>query len=370
MNPGLELLPDTASWDEALRDACAGRGIRTVYQPIVDVERGVVVGYEALSRFDSPLEATPDRWFEEAHARGLGSQLEAVALATALAARADLPPGCFLSVNVGPHALGSEAVNRVLHREPDLAGVVLELTEHAQVDDYARLGALLDIHRARGALVAIDDAGAGYSGLQQIVQIRPSLLKLDRGLVCDIDRDDVKHALVQMMSTFARRIGAQLLAEGIERPGELDAIRSIGVPLAQGFFFALPEAPFGSLRSEVRAEYTTKATRLGGPTVRSAMEIIAWVEEHDLVRGAPPELAVVIGGNRRPLGFADPARPGELVEARSVSPDASLADAASLAMDRPESERLRPLLCVDAGGRYLGVARVERLVAGLARRAS
>jgi EAL domain-containing protein (putative c-di-GMP-specific phosphodiesterase class I) len=355
---------DQTSWEEALAAACAGKGIRSVYQPIVDVERGTTVGFEALTRFDSPLEATPDRWFHEAHRRGCGERLEGVTLASALAARGDLPPGTFLTVNVGPSALASEAVNRVLLDQGDLDGVVLELTEHEHIDDYERLAVLLDRHRSRGAAIAIDDAGAGYSGLQHIVAIRPSLLKLDRSLVCDVHQDDVKRALIEMLLTFARHIGATLLAEGIETAEELATLRSIGVPLVQGFFFALPGAPWPALRDEVRAEYKTKPSRSGATTVRRLLDIAPWASSS--ATGTPVhELTVVVGEHRSPIGFLDPSRPGVVVDATSVSPDTDIADAAIRAMARPERDRFTPLLCVDGSGRYLGIVRVERLVGAL-----
>lgn len=362
MERDIQLLRDRTSWDEALREVCTGRGVRTVFQPIVNIENGEVVGYEALSRFDSPIEATPDRWFAEADSRGLGHEIEAVALARALSARADLPPGCFLSLNVGPDALASEPVQRVLDSEGDLDGIVLELTEHAHVADYSSLGEVLDVYRRRGAQIAVDDAGAGYSGLKHIVAVKPSILKLDRSLIAELDKDDVKRSLVEMLATFAHRIGARLVAEGIERPEELETLQTMGVPLAQGFFLAMPAPTFARLQPQVRDACGPGRARRGGTTVRSAMELIAWVEEPNLDRRPAGELAVVIGANRRPLGFVDPAQPGAVVAGRTISADAALSDAAVLAIKRPHEERLRPLLCVDASGRYVGVARVERVI--------
>jgi EAL domain-containing protein (putative c-di-GMP-specific phosphodiesterase class I) len=359
----MPLSVDQTSWDAALADACAGRGIRSVYQPIVDVERGTTVGFEALTRFDSPLEATPDRWFLEAHRRGCGDRLEGVTLASALAARHDLPPGTFLTVNVGPSALASEEVNRVLLDQGDLDGVVLELTEHEQIEDYERLAVLLERHRDRGAAIAIDDAGAGYSGLQHIVAIRPSMLKLDRSLVCDVHTDDVKRALVEMLLTFSRQIGATLLAEGIETADELTALRSIGVPLVQGFFFAMPGAPWPALRPEVRVEYKTKPTLSGATTVRRLLEIAPWRSTEDGT--AVDELTVMLGENRSPIGYLEPTRPGAPFDATTVAPDTDVVDAAALAMARPERDRFTPLLCVDGSGRYLGILRIERIMGAL-----
>ena len=133
-----------------------------VFQPIVDLAAARIAGYEALSRF--PGTATPDVWFAAAQDAGVGPELEALALHKALAARADLPPNTFLTVDVSPHLLGSAPVQDALHSVGDLARIVVELTEHTAVDDVAALRRQVADLRVRGALVALDDAGAGYSG--------------------------------------------------------------------------------------------------------------------------------------------------------------------------------------------------------------
>ncbi len=112
------------AWRPRLERALAGYGVRSVYQPIVDLHRRVVVGYEALARFqvaegDSP---PPDRWFAAAHRLGFGPELDAVALHAAFSARADLPPNCFLTVNVDPESLLTVPVRRALANQGHLGG--------------------------------------------------------------------------------------------------------------------------------------------------------------------------------------------------------------------------------------------------------
>ena len=133
-----------------------------VFQPIVDLAAATVAGYEALARF--PGTAGPDVWFAAAAEAGVAAELEALAIHKALAAVPALPPDTFLTVNVSPHILGSAPVQAALATRPALHRVVIELTEHTPVHDLAALRRQTDELRARGAPIALDDAGSGYSG--------------------------------------------------------------------------------------------------------------------------------------------------------------------------------------------------------------
>ncbi|MGY1748892.1 EAL domain-containing protein [Modestobacter sp. SYSU DS0511] len=254
-----------------------------VFQPIVDLRRGVVAGYEALSRFPAAPGIGPDRWFAMADELGLGARLEGRVVAAALRAREDLPEGCFLSVNVSPHLLTEPEVADGLLSAPDLGRLVLELTEHVPVGDHQRLTALLSRLRVAGAAIALDDAGSGYSGLQQLALLRPQFVKLDRALVDHADRDEAKLALAELLGTYAGRLDAWLLVEGIERPEELAAFVRLGVPLAQGYLLARP-APGWSQVDPGVAELLRNDGRAGAPG------------RHDRLSGRDGAL----GGRRRP----------------------------------------------------------------------
>src|SRR3954453_3953784 len=212
--------------------------LNLVFQPIVDLAAATVAGYEALARF--PGAAGPDVWFAAAPEAGVAAELEALAIHKALAAVPSLPPDTFLTVNVSPHLLGSAPVQAALATRDDLRRVVVELTEHTPVHDLAALRRQTDELRRRGALIALDDAGSGYSGLQQLAALRPQIVKLDRALVSDADTDPVRVALAEMLGEFAGRIDAWLLAEGIETTAELAAFARLGVPLAQGWLLGRP----------------------------------------------------------------------------------------------------------------------------------
>ena len=239
--------------DAAVR-ACRGSGVlRMDFQPIIDTARGTVVGYESLARFSGPPHATPDRWFAVARAAGVGAELEARALRTALDARSALPPNCFLSVNVGPDALLAAPVAAVFAGAGDLRGVVVEITEQVAVTCYDALITAIAPVRAAGALLAVDDAGAGFASLKHITVLRPDFVKVDRDLVAGIDTDETKAAVVEALGMITSRLDAWLIAEGVETTAELDRLLSLRVPLVQGYGLGRPEPTMGAARPEAVA---------------------------------------------------------------------------------------------------------------------
>src|SRR3954454_20066590 len=204
-----DALPMPASRLLALPDCrpllASPEDLTLAFQPIVDLAGATVAGYEALARF--PGSAGPDVWFAAAADAGVAAELEALAIHKALAVVPALPADTFLTVNVSPHLLGSAPVQAAFATRPALQRVVVELTEHTPVHDLAALRRQTDELRARGALIALDDAGSGYSGLQLAV-LRPQVVKLDRALVSDADTDPVRVALAEMLGEFAGRIDA------------------------------------------------------------------------------------------------------------------------------------------------------------------
>ncbi|MGD0018279.1 MAG: EAL domain-containing protein [Candidatus Limnocylindrales bacterium] len=214
----------------------AERAFRPVYQPIVDLATGKHVGFEALARFSDGTR--PDLCFLAADKVGMMVQLETAVLREQVAQARRLPAGSFLSLNVSP-ALAT-AVMPLLDvlAEADRP-VVLEVTEHVEIDDYPRLLAALD--KVRGhAMLAVDDAGAGYAGLRHILELRPQYVKLDISLVRNVDTDPARQAMVTGMAHFAESVGCALIAEGIETANELTALKLLRVQFGQGFFLAKP----------------------------------------------------------------------------------------------------------------------------------
>ncbi len=220
------------------------RPITPVFQPVVSLGTGRVVGYEALARFPGDTGRTPDVWFAQAHGVGLGAELEAAAIRAALEAPGR-PLDVHLAINVSPSALASPTVQDALRGS--LEGIVIEITEHEFVPDDGSLSRAVADLRARGARIAIDDAGAGHAGLRQLMRVRPDIVKLDRDLCQDIHHDAARMALVESFVRFARDVGATVCAEGIESLDELAVLADLDVQWGQGFVLARPSAPWAEV---------------------------------------------------------------------------------------------------------------------------
>jgi diguanylate cyclase (GGDEF)-like protein len=221
--------------------------VRPAFQPIVALASGEAVGYEALARFEGKPGLPPSWWFSQAHRFGLGAALEAESVRAALAAPSR-PSGTFLSINLSPSALASAQVAEQL--PGDLRGVVVEITEEERVLDVEGLQRNLEPLRMRGARIAVDDAGEGYAGLQQVMSMRADIIKLDRALVADVHADPAKVALIGSLVHFARSTGAAICAEGIETLEELRVLIHLGVAYGQGWTLGRPAAAWPRVNAE------------------------------------------------------------------------------------------------------------------------
>jgi diguanylate cyclase (GGDEF)-like protein len=260
--------PETAQAPQAGGDIAAVQnvlslpdGVVPVFQPLVSLTTGQVAGYEALARFPHPPARRPDEWFAVAQRVGLGPELEARAVRAAMES-GGRPAGTFLSFNLSASALMSDVALATLPH--DLSHIVIEITENERVGDDERLAERLKPLRARGARIAVDDAGAGYSGLQQVMRIQPDIIKLDRSLVANVDSDPAKAALIDSFVRFARRTGASVCAEGIETPEELKVLADLDVTYGQGFGLARPGPPWAQVGAWVSGTLRSRETRGGG----------------------------------------------------------------------------------------------------------
>jgi EAL domain-containing protein (putative c-di-GMP-specific phosphodiesterase class I) len=224
---------------DRIRAVIAAGGPTMVFQPIVDLASREIVGAESLARFELEPRRTPDRWFAEAWEAGLGVELEIVAIKAALAQLPRIDGGAYLSVNVSPETLRAPAFLESLAAAP--AGrVVVEVTEHAAVEEYAPLVEAIGRLRGRGIRLAVDDVGAGYSGLSHILRIAPDLVKLDVTLTRGIHGDLAKQALASAAVVFASRVRVGIVAEGVETAQDAETLRVLGVRYGQGYLFARP----------------------------------------------------------------------------------------------------------------------------------
>lgn len=218
------------------------RQITSALQPVVRLADGAVVGYEALARFPLEYDLSTGRWFEDAARSGLSVELELAAAEAALGHLASLPAQAFLSINISPETACSDRLANVIGAH-DLRRLVLEITEHTAVDDYGRLNQSLSALQDAGARIAVDDTGAGFASLRHVLRLAPDIIKLDITLVREVDQRPRMQALIAALLTFAQGTRADLIAEGVENERQLETLKALGVPFAQGFHLGYPQVP-------------------------------------------------------------------------------------------------------------------------------
>ena len=231
----------------AMDAVVAGQGRHAVLQPVVDLVTGRAVVAEGLTRFTAGSPAaqagqpsrSPAQWFDDAGRLGLRAELELSTAGAILDLLDDVPDHVALSVNLAPSTLVSGGLESLLDQRP-IDRVVVEMTEHAPIDDYDLLAAVLQPYRDDGLRVAVDDAGAGYASLRHVLSIRPDLIKIDMALVRGCDDDLARRTLLNALADFADATGCRLVAEGVETDAELRAVAACGVHLAQGYLLARP----------------------------------------------------------------------------------------------------------------------------------
>jgi EAL domain-containing protein (putative c-di-GMP-specific phosphodiesterase class I) len=215
----------------------AARSIKVAFQPIVALQAGRIVGYEALARFSDGR--PPDQWLADAGRVDLAREVEIAMVHAALERIDELPRDAFVAINVSPRTLLDPAFEPVLD-DAATGRLVIELTEHEEVHDYRSLRAEIERLRRRGVKVAVDDLGSGFSTLRHVLQVSPDLLKLDVWLTRGIDHDPARAALASLFVSFGAHIGASVIAEGIEDEEERKTLASLGVQMGQGFLLGVP----------------------------------------------------------------------------------------------------------------------------------
>jgi EAL domain-containing protein (putative c-di-GMP-specific phosphodiesterase class I) len=228
-----------ASKRRRLSDAMAERQPAIVYQPIFNLADMRVAGWECLSRFNLEPGRSPDLWFREASEIGMGLELECHAIRAALEGLSVLHESMYLALNCSPELILSHRLDALLAGYPG-ERIVLEITEHAVVEDYRSLQLAMAGLRQRGIRVAIDDAGAGYASMRHILQLRPDLIKLDISLTQGIDLDPQRRAMASALIAFARETGSSIVAEGVETAYELEVLKRLGADKVQGFLLGRP----------------------------------------------------------------------------------------------------------------------------------
>lgn len=235
----LDAQQSAAQQREVISGILATGSVESVFQPIMNLKNGTTIGYEALSRF-TQANGAPDRVFESAHATGLGVELEMLAIQTSVRSLLQLPANAYLAVNVSPSAalvLTEESFGSL---GVDVSRLVLEVTETAAVAAYEKLRNHLQPLREQGLRIAIDDAGAGFASLHHIVELRPDIIKVDKSLIQGVATDSSRRSAVRAFVTLAKDLEAATVAEGVETPADLDAVRALDISCAQGYLIGQP----------------------------------------------------------------------------------------------------------------------------------
>jgi EAL domain-containing protein (putative c-di-GMP-specific phosphodiesterase class I) len=243
--------------------------IRCVYEPIVQLSDGLVIGYEGLARGpdDSDLHS-PIALFASAETCGLDYELDCLCRQLALRGARDLAPGMKLFINCLPASVHDplfrpeeirEQLERIGLSPRDL---VLEISERQSIVSYGIFREAIARFAGFGFGIAVDDMGAGYSSLATALELRPHFLKIDRSLITGIEGDPPRQDMIRAIQVLAERTGAKVVAEGVESQLELEALLDIGIACGQGFLFG-PGAPTParSVQGERRQPAAESASR-------------------------------------------------------------------------------------------------------------
>ncbi|MGV6994776.1 bifunctional diguanylate cyclase/phosphodiesterase [Desulfovibrio sp. QI0430] len=231
-----------------LLDVLQNQAITSVLQPIVSLRDGAVFGYEALGRgpAGTPLE-NPEALIQCALENGRMLELEHLFRRSALRAARQMPTGIRLFLNVNPNIIqdshfGMGFTKEYLTRFAISAeDIVFEITERESVVNLRGFKQIIEHYKGQNYQISIDDAGAGYSGLNLISDVQPHFIKLDMQLIRGVDKDLTRQALIKSMQEFAALTNTRIIAEGIETEEELATLISFDVPYGQGYFLRRPD---------------------------------------------------------------------------------------------------------------------------------
>lgn len=232
-----------------LESIIRNEAISVLTQPIMDLKNGEIYGWEVLTRGPSETNfQNPAELFELADEHDLLPQLEWLVMDKALREIADRGIEEQVFINITPVSFSDpKLLNQLLAKlkeySIDSSQIVFEITERQSINDFEQMAKIVRAYRSHGFRVAVDDAGAGYSTLQSISELIPDIIKIDKSVIRNIDRESVKQALLRSLLSFAENINCQVIAEGVEREEEASVLLLNQVHMGQGFYFAKPE-PF------------------------------------------------------------------------------------------------------------------------------
>lgn len=245
--------------EEELENIIETKNISTVYQPIVSLLDGEIIGYEALSRGpkDSSLQ-NPDKLFTAAQIYNKTWELEQLCRIKAIERAADIDKDKYLFINVDPYIFKDEKFKKGFTKEfleqhnmsPD--SIIFEITEKTCIEDYKSFRQALNNYVEQGYKIAIDDTGSGYSGLKMLNETKPHYVKIDMDLIRNVNEDFFKQSLLECFVKLSEATNMKLIAEGIETEEELKTLINLGVYAGQGFFLSRPAGNFLDIPNSVK----------------------------------------------------------------------------------------------------------------------
>jgi len=372
--------------------------VRTVFQPIVDLKCGEIAGFETLTRLSDQSEfKSPSELFDAAEKAGELWSIEEVTRRVSLASASSWPNGSKLFLNTTPQVFADprfcSELLRAVRATPGLTPtrIVLEITERSAHQHDHSLDEQVRMVKAAGFEIAIDDVGAGTSGLNRIMALRPHWLKLDRELIENISHDRVRQNLIRFFLRFATLSGVKLIAEGIEREDELAMLMELGVMYGQGFLLGRPGTRDQELNPEIHR--FIRSRRVGGvsdahrdPRVASVRRYVRAVKMVDSrckaidvaseIMRDPTVTGVLVMESGRPAGWCERdsllrfaaedmhAQQMEYIVRPGVActgPETTIPDALELASGREERCVGLPLIVTDDDG-VLGMLSIGDLL--------
>jgi EAL domain-containing protein (putative c-di-GMP-specific phosphodiesterase class I) len=234
---------------ERLQDILLRERVRTDYQAIFRMQEGTIMGFEALSRGPrgSGLEMAK-ALFDAAEDHNLSIEIDRLCRRRALLSSGRVPSSAKIFINTlpatlrDPHFRDKALIEFLSRAQVKPERIVIEITEHDAIENFDMFLDTMGYFTSLGMSFAVDDVGAGYAGLDMIARLKPSYLKIDMGLVRDVHASEFNRRMVKDLIALGHGIGAEVLAEGIQKEDEAQVLRAIGVDYGQGYHLAKPDA--------------------------------------------------------------------------------------------------------------------------------
>ncbi|WP_135555272.1 GGDEF domain-containing protein [Paenibacillus cymbidii] len=307
-------------------DILSKESIRAVYQPIVSLTGGDIFGYEALTRGPEGSDyRNPELLFTTAEQEGVLYRLDSLAREKAIRGSILEHDRQKLFINISSHILydprfvPGKTMEILQQNGMRPEHIVFEITERSSIEDFTLAKKILAHYRSQGYKIAIDDAGAGYSSLQAIAELKPDYIKIDRSLISGIHLDKVKECILESFVAFANKMNILLVAEGIEQPEELVKVVRMGVHYAQGYLLGMPSAEAASISQTIIANIMQQKRNLGPlgghVTIGDAASPIRTFAPNEPIsevagyfHSHPMETGIVVASDQVPVGLINRER--------------------------------------------------------------